>query len=122
MQSWRLVITPPGQAAHSAGRQISVFLRDQGAESLGESALVAATPAHGALARGGCRHILSQQILWRSNAVEVDSLQELRILGLLEVLQVAEVGHKLGLLVQFLRCQKIEILGICKTLHELGAC
>jgi hypothetical protein len=66
--------------------------------------------------------MLSQQVFGRSNVVDVDSLQELGVLGLLEVLQVAEVGHKLGLLVHFLRCQKIEIVGIRKTLHELGAC
>lgn len=52
----------------------------------------------------------------------MDSLQEFRVLGLLEVLQVAEVGHELGLLIHFLRCQKIEIGRIRKTLHKLGAC
>ena len=51
----------------------------------------------------------------------VNSLQKLGVLGVLEVLQVAEVGHELGLLVQFLRGQKIKIGRIRKTLHKLGA-
>lgn len=73
-------------------------------------------------AQDGCRHILGQHVLGRRSIVDVDSLQELGVFGILEVLQVAEVGHELRLLVHFLRCQKIEIDRIRKTLYELGAC
>jgi hypothetical protein len=41
---------------------------------------------------------------------------------LLEVLQVAEIRHKLRLVEILLRRQVIEIDGIGKALHELGAC
>jgi arginine decarboxylase-like protein len=50
----------------------------------------------------------------------VDSLEEFCVLGVLEVLQVAEVGDEVGLLVHFLGSQKIEIDRIRKTLDELG--
>jgi hypothetical protein len=52
----------------------------------------------------------------------VNSLQKLGVLWVLEILQVAEVSHKLGLLVHLLRGQKIKIGRIRKTLHKLGAC
>lgn len=49
-------------------------------------------------------------------------LQEFCILGRLEVLQVAEVGDKVGLVQHLLGCQVIEIGGIGEALHKLGAC
>lgn len=52
----------------------------------------------------------------------VDSLQKLGVFGVLEILQVAEVSHELGLLIHFLRGQKIKIGRIRKTLHKLGVC
>lgn len=52
----------------------------------------------------------------------VNSLQKLGVLWVLEILQVAEVSHKLGLLVHLLGGQKIKIGRIRKTLHKLGAC
>ena len=48
--------------------------------------------------------------------------EELCIAGVAEVLQVGEVGDKLGLLKQLLRGQKIKIDGIGKALDKLGAC
>lgn len=65
---------------------------------------------------------VSQFVLPQVMSNSGDSLQKLRILGILEVLQVAEVSHKLGLLVHFLRGKKIKIGRIRKTLHKLGAC
>jgi len=49
-------------------------------------------------------------------------LQKFYILWLLEVLQVAQVGNKLGLVEVLLRSEVIEIDRICKALHELGEC
>jgi hypothetical protein len=50
-----------------------------------------------------------------------DSLQELCVLWFAEVLEVAEVGDELRLVEHFLHGEVIEIDGIGKTLHELGA-
>jgi hypothetical protein len=48
--------------------------------------------------------------------------EELCIAGVAEVLQVGEVGDKLGLLKQLLGGQKIKIDGIGKALDKLGVC
>lgn len=52
---------------------------------------------------GGCYLLEVSQVLW-----------------FLEVLQVAEVGYKVGPVEQFLGSEVIEIGGIGKTLDELG--
>jgi hypothetical protein len=49
-------------------------------------------------------------------------LEKLCILGLAEVLQVAEIGHELGLVKVLLLGQVIEIDGIREALHKLGPC
>jgi hypothetical protein len=49
-------------------------------------------------------------------------LEKFRILGLAEVLQVAEIGHELGLVKVLLLGQVIEIDGIREALHKLGHC
>jgi hypothetical protein len=49
-------------------------------------------------------------------------LQEFGVLWLFEVLQVAEVGYELGLIVILLCREVIEIDGICEALHKLGPC
>ncbi len=48
------------------------------------------------------------------------SLEEFCVCGILEVLQVAEVGDKFRLLVHFLGSQKIKIGRIRKALNKLG--
>lgn len=52
----------------------------------------------------------------------VHALQEFRVLGFLEVLQVGQIGYELRLVKVLLGAEIIEIDGIRKTLHELGAC
>jgi hypothetical protein len=49
-------------------------------------------------------------------------LEKFCILGLAEVLQVAEIGHELGLVKVLLRGQVIEIDGIREALYKLGPC
>jgi hypothetical protein len=48
-------------------------------------------------------------------------LEILDVGGLLEVLQVAEIGDKVRLVEHFLHGQIVEIHGVCEALHELGA-
>jgi hypothetical protein len=49
-------------------------------------------------------------------------LEKFGVPGLAEVLQVAEVGHELGLVEVLLGGQVIEIDGIREALHKLGQC
>ena len=49
-------------------------------------------------------------------------LEESGILGLLEVLQVGQVGDKVGPVERLLLGEKVEVDGIGKALHKLGAC
>lgn len=49
-------------------------------------------------------------------------LQEFCILGLLEILQVVEIGDKLWLVERLLLREVVQIDGIGKTLYKLGAC
>lgn len=46
-------------------------------------------------------------------------VQEFRVLGFLEVLQVGQIGYELRLVKVLLGAEIIEIDGIRKTLHEL---
>jgi hypothetical protein len=50
------------------------------------------------------------------------SLQEFCVLRLAEVLQVAQIGDELWLIEVLLGGEVIEIDGIRKALHKLGAC
>lgn len=54
--------------------------------------------------------------------VEKNVLEEFGILGILEVLQVGEVGDKVGPVKRLLLGQEVEVDGIGKALHKLGAC
>jgi hypothetical protein len=49
-------------------------------------------------------------------------LEEFYILGFGKVLQVVEIGYKLGLIKVLLRSEVIEIDGIREALHKLGSC
>jgi len=60
--------------------------------------------------------MLSQHCCWRRRYL----LEILDVCGLLEVLQVAEIGDKVRLVEHFLHGQIIEIHGICKALYKLG--
>jgi hypothetical protein len=51
-----------------------------------------------------------------------DVLEKFGILGLFEVLQVAEVCDKVWLVERLLLGQVVEIDGIGKALHKLGEC
>lgn len=122
MQPWSLNLNLAGRAPHSFGPQRQASASDQDSGSRGESVLVAASLAPRGLAQGGCRHTLGQQVRPSMMVKWVNSLQKLGVLWVLEILQVAEVSHKLGLLVHLLGGQKIKIGRIRKTLHKLGAC
>lgn len=52
----------------------------------------------------------------------VHTLQKFGVLGILEVLQVGEIGYELRLVKILLGGEIIEIDGIRKTLHKLGVC
>jgi hypothetical protein len=60
--------------------------------------------------------MLSQHCYWRRRHL----LEILDVCRLLEVLQVAEIGHKVRLVEHLLHGQIIEIHGICEALYELG--
>lgn len=73
---------------------------------------------------GWLRHMISQSWLKLQCATFKDSLEELGVCRMLEVLQVAEVGHEVWLVEHVLLGQVIEIGGIGKALDELkgGQC
>jgi hypothetical protein len=75
------------------------------------------------LAPGGCRASVSTPAGDEPRGrCSVYSLQEFCVLGLAEVLQVAQIGDKLWLIEVLLGGEVIEIDGIRKALHKLGAC
>jgi hypothetical protein len=51
-----------------------------------------------------------------------DVLQEFGVPGLLEVLQVRQIRHKVGLIERLLLGQEVEIDGIGEALDKLGSC
>jgi hypothetical protein len=81
------------------------------------NALVEANLRLGGLDQGGCKQMLSNRRVRRGKHV----LEILDVGGLLEILQVAEIGDKVRLVEHFLHSQIVEIHGVCEALHKLGA-
>ena len=65
---------------------------------------------------------IHQQGGWVGGFIGQNVLQELGVLGELEVLQVRQVRHEVGPVERLLLGQEVEIDGIGKALDKLGSC
>jgi hypothetical protein len=68
----------------------------------------------------GWLHEHHQSSRRRGAVAERYSLEELDVVGFLEILQIGEIGHEFGLVKQLLGSEVIEIGRIRKALHKLG--